>query len=68
MNWPLLWALLICFGVIIGNLMLIKYLDKFKFPDTFKDKKSTEQPSQGTDKLSKKSSDNTSKTTNEPKD
>lgn len=32
MNWHLFWALVICFGLIAGNLMLIKHMDKFKMP------------------------------------
>jgi hypothetical protein len=52
MNWTLFWALLICFGLIIGNLMLIKHLGKFKLPDALKNKehpiKPSEQPEQDT--------------------
>ncbi len=32
MNWPLFWALLLCFGIIIGNIMLIKHSAKLKIP------------------------------------
>lgn len=30
MNWTLFWALLICFGLIIGNLMMLKHFSKAK--------------------------------------
>lgn len=32
MNWPLFWALALAFGVIIGNIMLLKHAAKFKLP------------------------------------
>ncbi len=32
MNWPLFWGLAIAFGVIIGNIMLIKHSAKMKMP------------------------------------
>ncbi|WP_166839723.1 DUF2897 family protein [Rheinheimera pleomorphica] len=32
MNWPLFWALTLAFGVIIGNIMLLKHAAKFKLP------------------------------------
>lgn len=32
MNWPLFWALLITFGFIIGNIMLVKHGAKQKMP------------------------------------
>ncbi|MDX1676862.1 DUF2897 family protein [Arsukibacterium sp.] len=40
MNWPLFWALLIGFGMIIGNIMLIKHSAKIKMP-SLKDAKET---------------------------
>lgn len=33
MNWPLFWALTLAFGVIIGNIMLIKHSAKMKMPN-----------------------------------
>lgn len=32
MNWPLLWALILAGGVIISNLMLLKYSARFQLP------------------------------------
>lgn len=32
MNWTLFWALALAFGVIIGNIMLIKHSAKMKMP------------------------------------
>jgi hypothetical protein len=32
MNWPLFWALALAFGVIVGNIMLIKHSAKIKMP------------------------------------
>lgn len=32
MNWPLFWALLLAFGVVISNIMLIKHLANLKLP------------------------------------
>ena len=32
MNWPLFWALVMAFGVVIGNIMLLKHAAKFKLP------------------------------------
>ena len=41
MNWPLFWALLFGFGIIIGNIMLIKHSAKIKMP-SLKDAKATD--------------------------
>lgn len=32
MNWPLFWALLLAFGFIIGNVLLVKHSAKMKMP------------------------------------
>ncbi|MDP4944352.1 DUF2897 family protein [Alishewanella sp. SMS8] len=32
MNWPLFWGIALAFGVIIGNIMLIKHSAKMKMP------------------------------------
>ncbi|GAB60187.1 DUF2897 family protein [Rheinheimera nanhaiensis] len=32
MNWPLFWALLLAFGVVISNILLVKHLAKIKLP------------------------------------
>lgn len=32
MNWPLFWALLLAFGVVISNILLIKHLANLKLP------------------------------------
>lgn len=32
MNWPLFWALTLAFGVVLGNLMLLKHAAKLKMP------------------------------------
>lgn len=32
MNWPLFWALALAFGVVIGNVMLVKHSAKLKMP------------------------------------
>ena len=40
MNWPLFWALLFGFGMIIGNIMLVKHSAKIKMP-SLKDAKET---------------------------
>lgn len=32
MNWPLFWALLLAFGVVISNILLIKHLANLKPP------------------------------------
>ncbi len=40
MNWPLFWALLFGFGMVIGNIMLIKHSAKMKMP-SLKDAKET---------------------------
>lgn len=32
MNWPLFWALLLTFGFIIGNVLLVKHSAKMKMP------------------------------------
>jgi hypothetical protein len=40
MNWPLFWALLFGFGMIIGNIMLVKHSAKMKMP-SLKDAKET---------------------------
>lgn len=44
MNWTLFWALVICFGLIIGNLMMLKHLGKPKLPDELKNKFPTSKP------------------------
>ncbi|WP_372626797.1 DUF2897 family protein [Arsukibacterium sp.] len=41
MNWPLFWALLFGFGMIIGNIMLVKHSAKMKMP-SLKDAKETQ--------------------------
>ncbi len=32
MNWPLFWALVLAFGLVIGNIMLLKHAAKLKMP------------------------------------
>lgn len=32
MNWPLFWALLLAFGVVVSNILLIKHLANLKLP------------------------------------
>lgn len=32
MNWPLFWALTLAFGVVLGNIMLLKHAAKLKMP------------------------------------
>jgi hypothetical protein len=32
MNWPLFWALLLAFGVVISNILLVKHLANIKLP------------------------------------
>ena len=32
MNWPLFWGIALAFGVIIGNIMLVKHSAKMKMP------------------------------------
>lgn len=32
MNWPLFWALTLAFGVVISNIMLLKYASKLTTP------------------------------------
>jgi hypothetical protein len=41
MNWPLFWALLFGFGMIIGNIMLVKHSASMKMP-SLKDAKETQ--------------------------
>lgn len=33
MNWPLFWVLLLAFGIIIGNIMLVKHSANMKIPN-----------------------------------
>lgn len=55
MNWPLFWALLFGFGMIIGNIMLIKHSAKMKIP-SLKDAKETHpRPSSAADDISHRS-------------
>ena len=51
MNWPLFWALALAFGVIVGNIMLIKHSAKMKMP-SLKDLSEPfpKQPGEGKDK------------------
>lgn len=46
MNWPLFWALILAFGFIIGNLMLLKHAAKFRLPN----KHASISPTQPADK------------------
>lgn len=46
MNWPLFWALLFAFGMIIGNIMLVKHSAKIKMP-SLKDAKETHPRTDG---------------------
>ncbi|MDP4536732.1 DUF2897 family protein [Alkalimonas collagenimarina] len=56
MNWTLFCALVICFGLIIGNLMLIKHMGKLKLPDELKNKvPATQQPEKPTGDTEEKS-------------
>lgn len=32
MNWPLFWALMLAFGVVISNILLLKHAAKFTMP------------------------------------
>ena len=32
MNWPLFWALTLAFGLVLGNIMLLKHATKLKMP------------------------------------
>ena len=32
MNWPLFWALVLAFGVVIGNIMLLRHAAKLQLP------------------------------------
>lgn len=41
MNWPLFWALALAFGVVIGNIMLLKHAAKLKLPSLSAQKKQT---------------------------
>ncbi|HAW93741.1 MULTISPECIES: DUF2897 family protein [unclassified Arsukibacterium] len=41
MNWPLFWALLFGFGMIVGNIMLVKHSANMKMP-SLKDAKETQ--------------------------
>lgn len=36
MNWPLFWALILTFGVVISNILLIRHAAKLKMPSTSK--------------------------------
>lgn len=39
MNWPLFWALALAFGLVAGNIMLLKHAAKLKMPSTPKQHK-----------------------------
>lgn len=41
MNWPLFWALALAFGVVIGNILLLKHAAKLKLPSLSAQKKQT---------------------------
>ncbi|MAD76834.1 MAG: hypothetical protein CML20_18965 [Rheinheimera sp.] len=57
MNWPLFWALLFGFGMIVGNIMLVKHSAKMKMP-SLKDAKETQPRSDSTaDKTTRRQSD-----------
>lgn len=55
MNWTLLWALLLAGGVIISNLMLLKYSARFSPPKREPVKPSDINPSQRFDDQTKNS-------------
>lgn len=57
MNWPLFWALLFGFGMIIGNIMLVKHSAKIKMP-SLKDAKETHpRPAGNNDNVTRHRSD-----------
>lgn len=41
MNWPLFWALALAFGIVIGNIMLLKHTNKLKPPSLSGEQKQT---------------------------
>jgi hypothetical protein len=44
MNWPLFWALTLAFGVVLGNIILLKHAAKLKMPSVPEQQKgNTEQ-------------------------
>lgn len=54
MNWPLFWALLFGFGMVIGNIMLVKQSAKMKMP-SLKDAKETHpRPIVANDKVNRR--------------
>ncbi|MBU1311106.1 MAG: DUF2897 family protein [Gammaproteobacteria bacterium] len=44
MNWPLFWALVLAFGVVISNIMLLKHAAGIKMPNV-KPQPPAQQPS-----------------------
>ncbi|MBV2131015.1 DUF2897 family protein [Arsukibacterium indicum] len=54
MNWPLFWALLAGFGIIIGNIMLVKHSASMKMPSLKDAKETSSEPSHNADDLSRR--------------